>query len=153
MAATQVQPLRGARILVAEDNALLAFDMASLLKKAGAEVLGPATTLRATLAFAKEAVLNCAVLDVNLGRDTVFSAARVLKERGVRMIFHTGHGEWEMLQQEWPGAQVLTKPAPSSLLIRAVCEACVSAGFGAIPDCPYCRCPLQGQNTRSHSAD
>ena len=153
MAVTQVQPLRGTRILVAEDNAILAFDMMSLLRKAGSEVLGPARTLAATLAFAQEAVLSCAVLDVNLGRETVFSAARVLKERGVRMIFHTGDGEWEKLKQDWPGAQVLAKPAPSNLLIRAVCEACSRLGFGAIPNCPYCRCPLQGHTTRSHCTD
>ncbi len=153
MPATQVSPLRGARILVAEDNAIIAFDMASLLRDAGAEVLGPATTLKAALAFAKDAVLNCAVLDVNLGRETVFSAAHVLKERGVSMIFHTGCRESERLKQEWPGAQVLTKPAPSNLLIRAVCQACCSIGLGAAPDCPYSLCPLQGYNTRGPRAD
>jgi two-component SAPR family response regulator len=121
---TEDQPLRGARILVAEDDAILAFDMVSQLQKAGAEVLGPAMTLAHTLDFAKAVLLICAVLDVNLGRETVFPAAQVLKERGVSIVFYTGYNKPEALRREWPEAQVLIKPASPEVLIRTLCEAC-----------------------------
>jgi hypothetical protein len=122
------QPLDGARILVAEDNAILALDLMDLLADAGAEVLGPVATLADTLALARSSSLTCAVLDVNLGSQLVFPAAQVLKDRGVGIIFHTGNCEWERLSQDWPDAWVLTKPAPLKLLIRTICEACIQAG-------------------------
>ncbi len=121
---TNADDLRGARILVAEDNMILAYDMVNLLQNTGAEVLGPARTLAQTLALAESASLSCAVLDVNLGQELVFPAAQLLKERGVGIVFQTGHGEPEMLKREWPEAQVLIKPVPSTLLIQAVRETC-----------------------------
>jgi hypothetical protein len=103
---------------------MIAFDMASYLRGAGAEVLGPAKTLAETLVFARSASLSCAVLDVDLCDETVFPAARLLKERQVRIIFHTGCGELKSLRRDWPNAKVLIKPAPYQLLLRAVLEAC-----------------------------
>src|SRR5271167_1120461 len=125
------QPLQGARVLIAEDEAILALDMMNVLRNAGAEVLGPAATLADTFALARSASLTCAVLDVNLRREFVFPAAQVLKERGVRMIFYTGCCEREQLSQDWPDAQVLAKPAPVKLLLRTVGEACRGRGFCA----------------------
>jgi AmiR/NasT family two-component response regulator len=46
-------PLRGVRILVAEDNALQALDLMALLKEAGAEIIGPAKTVAEVLALAE----------------------------------------------------------------------------------------------------
>jgi DNA-binding response OmpR family regulator len=138
MTFTHEPPLRGARILVAEDDAILAFDIMDLLRKAGAEVLGPAATLADALALAGLAALSCAVLDVNLRHELVFPAAQRLKECGVPIIFHTSHSEPERLRQDWPGAVVLTKPAPHKLLIRAVCEAFRGVGFCAGMGCRYC---------------
>ncbi len=129
------QPLKGARILIAEDDAFIALDIFDLLQDAGAEFLAPAASLGAALAIAKTASLTCAVLDVNLRRQLVFPAAQVLKERGVKIVFNTACSELERLRQDWPDAQVLSKPAPPHLLLRSVCIACCSAG---LPACHYC---------------
>ncbi len=137
-APTRDRPLLGARILIAEDDAIIAFDVESLLRNAGAEVLGPAATLANTLALARSASLTCAVLDVNLRREFTFPAAQVLKERGVRLIFHTAYSDPEGLRRNWPDAQVLTKPTPAKLLVRALCAVCYSSGLGALPACRYC---------------
>jgi CheY-like chemotaxis protein len=153
IAASQVQPLRGARILIAEDDAILAFDLKSSLERAGAHIAGPVATLADALALAGSAVLTCALLDINLRRDTVFPAAQVLKERGVRMIFHTAQGEWERLKQEWPGVPVLIKPAPPSLLIRTLCEACHRFGPGANPGCRYCQSRLHHYSANGSTAN
>ncbi|MGO9544493.1 MAG: response regulator [Rhodomicrobium sp.] len=132
------RPLEGARILIAEDNAILALDLMDVLRNAGAEIVGPAATLTKALALANSASLTLAVLDINLGRELVFPAAQVLKERGVGVIFLTGHSETEAISQDWPEAQLITKPAPLKLLMRTVCEAYRGAGICAIHGCRYC---------------
>jgi ActR/RegA family two-component response regulator len=114
------RPLQGARILIAEDDAILAFDLGIALQKAGAKILGPALTLSHTLSLAQTAPLSAAVLDVSLRDEEVFPAAEALKERGVGIVFYTGYAAVESLQRDWPNAQVLTKPAPARMLIQAV---------------------------------
>ncbi len=123
MISNENQPLQGMRILIAEDNALLALETKDVLQKAGAEVLGPAKTLADTLAFARSSYLTCAVLDVKLGCELVFAAAQVLKDRHVGIIFYTGCDDPEGLRRNWPDAQVVSKPAPAQLLIRAISTA------------------------------
>ncbi len=120
MITAQHQLLLGSRVLVAEDDVILAFDVERLLRDAGAEIFGPVKTAADATAFARTAPLTCAVLDVNLGCELVFPAAQVLRERGINTIFCTGHGDLHVLQQDWPDAQVLSKPVSPQRLISAV---------------------------------
>lgn len=84
--------LQGRRILVAEDEYLLADDMRQALEAAGATVLGPVASTGAALAAASaEARIDGAILDVNLGGRTVFAVADQLAERGVPFVFATGY--------------------------------------------------------------
>jgi len=126
---TETKPLSGTRILVAEDNAVLAFDMITLLRQAGAHVLGPAMTLNHAIALAKAESPACGVLDVALRDGSVFPAAEVLRDQGAGIVFYTGHGNPELLKREWPEAHVLLKPAPHGLLLKAVIAACRGLGF------------------------
>ena len=120
MTDAQDEPLLGCRVLVAEDDCIIALDLELLLRNAGAEVFGPVKTTAAVVALAKTAPLSCAVLDVNLGSDLVFPAAHFLRERDIKTIFCTGYGDPESLSKDWPDAQVLVKPVQSQHLIRAV---------------------------------
>ncbi len=113
--------LQSAPILIAEDNALLALDMAAALRQAGANVIGPAATLEEALALVWTPALVCGVLDVSLRNEFVFPAAKVLRDRHAGIVFYTGHSDAETLKLDWPEARVLTKPAPDKLLIEAVC--------------------------------
>jgi DNA-binding NtrC family response regulator len=113
-------PLQGTQILVAEDDAILAFDMGITLQKAGAKILGPTMTLAHTLSVAQTALMSAAVLDVSLRDEEVFPAALELKGRGIGIVFYTGYAAVEQLRREWPDAQVLTKPTPARILIEAV---------------------------------
>jgi DNA-binding NarL/FixJ family response regulator len=135
---TAEQPLLGARVLLAEDDAIVSFDLRRVLHNAGAEVVGPAATLVHTLTLAQAGPLSCAVLDVNLRRETVFPAAEVLRDRSVSIIFHSGAADLEILQREWPQAMVLSKPAPPKMLVRTVCKACRGHDFCAGYGCKYC---------------
>ena len=120
MNSTADQPLQGTRILVAEDDAILAFDLGITLQKAGAKILGPTLTLTHTLSMAQTTTMCAAVLDVSLRDEEVFPAALELKGRGVGIVFYTGYGAVEQLRRDSPDAQVLTKPTPARLLVEAV---------------------------------
>jgi CheY-like chemotaxis protein len=120
------RPLQGTRILIAEDNAILAYDLLDMLCEAGADVVGPAGTIKHALALSEAEPLTCSVLDVNLRDGTVFRAAQVLRDRRIGIIFYTGYFDPAGLAREWPGAKVLVKPAVPQLMIRTVSAVCAA---------------------------
>ena len=93
-----VEPsLQGCRILVVEDEYLLADDLSHALTSAGAEVLGPVPSVaEATRMIAAAARIDAAVLDVNLRGDMIFPVADALSERGVPFAFATGYDQWAL---------------------------------------------------------
>ena len=127
------KPLDGKRVLVAEDDPLLAFDLIGLLMKAGAQIAGPALSLERALELARAEQLNCGILDVKLRDGLVFPAARILRDKGAGIVFYTGQYDPEALKQDWPQAHVLLKPAPLHVLMRAVIEACGGAPCAPSP--------------------
>ncbi len=86
--------LRDCRLLVVEDEYMLADDLRSALEDEGAVVLGPVGHLKDALALiAAEQEIDGAVLDVNLGGDNVFEAADRLIERQIPVVFTTGYDQ------------------------------------------------------------
>ena len=84
--------LRGCRILVVEDEYLLADELQSALEDAGAVVVGPVGTLENAIALIESGQsIDGAILDVNLRGEMAFSAADLLMERGLPFIFTTGY--------------------------------------------------------------
>jgi DNA-binding response OmpR family regulator len=134
MNAITEMPLRGARVLIAEDDPIIAYDLARLLQDAGAETLGPARRLRDALMLAEASPLHCGILDVSLWHDLIFPVAERLGDRGIGIVFYTGFGNHENLGRDWPGAQSLMKPASPQTLIQTVAAACWPIGSsGAAP--------------------
>ncbi|RSV35852.1 response regulator [Sphingomonas sp. ABOLE] len=85
-------PLHGCRVLVIEDEFLLADELADALRDAGATVLGPVGTVQHAIDLIRaEARIDCAVVDVNLGGEMVFPAAELLQTRGIPFVFTTGY--------------------------------------------------------------
>lgn len=83
--------LAGRRVLVVEDNFLLAIDLAGMLERAGAEVVGPVMSVEEALA-ALDPLPDVATLDVQLGEETSFPIADELARHGIPFVFVTGAG-------------------------------------------------------------
>lgn len=98
----------------------LALELEEALSGEGAEFVGPSHTVAEAHALACEEVLTAAVLDVQLGQDTVSPVAQELSDRGIPFLFHTGQSDIEGLHREWPGCKIVRKPVPSQILVAAV---------------------------------
>lgn len=89
--------LAGRRVLVVEDEYLLADDLCRSLKAAGAEVVGPAPSVDRALGLLEAGPApDLAVLDVNLGGEPVLPVAEALAARGVRFALATGYDAWAL---------------------------------------------------------
>jgi CheY-like chemotaxis protein len=80
------------RILVVEDDAIIALSAAAVLEEAGHDVIGPALGVEHALALAREHGPDLALVDINLaGGDEGIDLARQLqRELGVRSLFVSG---------------------------------------------------------------
>lgn len=86
------QPLQGRRVLVVEDEYMLAEDLRQQLIEEGAVVVGPVGSVAQALALlGSPKTLNAAILDVNLGGELVYPVADALTEQGVPYVFTTGY--------------------------------------------------------------
>ena len=87
MAMEDTQDLNGKRIIVVEDDYLLATDLCRELRNLGATVLGPAPTPFYAMQLVGRKKIDAAVLDVRLHGTTVFEVAEMLQERGIPIMF------------------------------------------------------------------
>ena len=79
------------RVLVVEDEPLIAFDVADHLREAGFEVVGPAASVSAALKLLESQGCDLAVLDVNLGRETAAPIADVLATKSLPFVALSGY--------------------------------------------------------------
>jgi CheY-like chemotaxis protein len=110
------------RILVADDEFLIAVTIEDMLREAGAEIV-TAATLPAAMKATEDQRFTAAILDVRLGRSTSETVADRLAARGVPVVFYSGQALPESLRHKHPDAKVLTKPVRQSAFIDAVLEA------------------------------
>lgn len=108
------------RILVAEDELIVAFDLCDTVAEAGFEIEGPHAGISdAMLAFQKEKP-DLAILDIELDDGIVFPLAQKLADENVPIIFHSGRHSREEVQERFPHAKTLAKPCPPAAMIQAV---------------------------------
>ncbi len=111
------------RILVAEDELIMGFDLCDTVAEAGYEVEGPhAGISSAMLAFQKDKP-DLAILDVQLDDGIVFPLAEKLSAENVPIIFHSGMDVKSEVASRFPNAKTLSKPCPPNALLDAVHEA------------------------------
>jgi hypothetical protein len=94
-AAARMTDLRGRRILIVEDEYLVADDLARDLRSLGAEIVGPIGTLAAAADLLVTAPpLDGAVLDINLHGEMSYPVAALLAAAGTKFLFVTGYDAW-----------------------------------------------------------
>ena len=120
----------GRRVLVAEDEFVIALEVGEALRRAGFEVVGPAATAGEAERLAAEEPLEAAVLDLELRDGTAVAAADALAGRGVPFVFLSGYGV-EALPGHLRGRAVLDKPFAVERLPAALGGDAGAAGAGA----------------------
>jgi two-component sensor histidine kinase/CheY-like chemotaxis protein len=110
------------RILVVEDEVLLTLLVESILTQAGAQPVGPASTVAEALPLARGEPLDAAVLDVNVADEAVFPVADVLQDRGVPFVFVTGYGAQTTIPARHRDAPRLPKPYHRERLRQALAQ-------------------------------
>ena len=97
------------RILIVEDDWMIAMDMSDMVEELGGAVVGPAGELARGLALAESEELAGAILDVNLNGETTFALADKLLTNNVPVIFATGY-DATMLPGRFADVYRLPKP-------------------------------------------
>ena len=124
------KPLKDLRILVMEDEFLIAMDVEQLCQDHGAEEV---IILRTLKELGDQPVgdrgINVAVVDVMLAGESTVEFAKTLQDNNVPFVFATGYAENENLFEAFPGIRVVGKPYAGPTLIAAIVEA-VNQGQG-----------------------
>lgn len=123
------------RVLVLEDDALAAAEVAGLVSAAGHEVVGPLATVQQALAAARDAPPDLALVDVDLGKGgSGIAAARGLSRHfGVPSLFVTGDVERARDAADAALALVAKPIEPAALLGAIEMARALAAGKGAAP--------------------
>ena len=115
------------RVLVVEDDFLIAMQTELALTAAGFEVIGPATTAEEAVAFANEAQPVLAVMDIRLAsnRDGIDAARQLYQDLGIRCIFATAHDDAHTRGRAEPYDPLgwLPKPYTMTSLVALVAQA------------------------------
>ncbi len=101
--------LAGRRVLVVEDDMLIAVLIEEVLQELGCTVVGPVGKLAAALHLAGAEALDAAILDVNIRGGHVYPVADRLRSRGVPFALASGYGDWA-LPAAYRQQPRLTKP-------------------------------------------
>lgn len=109
------------RILIVEDESVIAQLLEEVLTDQGFNVVAIASTIEQAEALAGTLDLDAALLDINLGGQEVFPVARRLEKRGVPFAFTTGFGSMG-LPPEWENHAVFCKPYDIQLLTDTLAQ-------------------------------
>ena len=116
----------GRKVLVVEDEALVAMLVEDALLDAGFGVMGPAATVEEAMALLARERPDAVVLDLNLAGETSTPVADVLAERGIPYVIATGYGA-SGLPPGHQGAMVLAKPYDPAELTTMLGRICAQA--------------------------
>lgn len=116
---TQARPLR---ILVVEDEMIIALFLDDFLTELGHEVVGPASRVGRAMHLVETEAFDLALLDINVAGEEIYPVAAELKARGVPFIFLSGYGA-RGLRGDWAGSSMLEKPFVPEALKTSIADA------------------------------
>ena len=109
--------ISGNRVMIVEDEALVAMVVTESLTTLGCSVVGPFSRCSDAMAAIEADKIDAAILDVNLDGEMVYPLADLLTERGVPFIFVTGYGA-ESIDDRFSHIPVIQKPVERHVLQR-----------------------------------
>ena len=112
-------PRTGARVLVVEDEALLAETLCDLLLEDGCEPVGPAANVANAIGLIESSRIDAAILDVRLMDEMSFAVAYALRARGIPLMFLTAYQRGH-LPADLSDEILIEKPFKAPMLIEAV---------------------------------
>ena len=115
--------LAGMRVLVVEDDAVVATDLSDVIERADGEVIGPVKSIQEAGHLAKTDAFDVAVLDVNLTDGEVTPILESLRARKIPMLVYTGSGLPEKVARRHPDLTVLAKPVLPARLLGEIVKA------------------------------
>jgi CheY-like chemotaxis protein len=101
--------LEGLRVLIVEDEPMIASSLEDVLTDLGCVVIGPALNMKDAICLARAAEIDGASLDVNIAGEKVYPVADILSERGIPYVFLTGYGRAGLRESDL-SRPVLQKP-------------------------------------------
>lgn len=107
------------RILIVEDEYLVALYLEELLTEMGHQVIGIASRITEALEISRDAEIDFAVLDINLAGTQSFAVADVLRQRDIPFVFASGYGN-DGLVDGYRHETVLRKPYEPQHLKEAI---------------------------------
>jgi len=113
--------LRGERVLVVEDEPLIAMDVAQAIEEAGGQVVGPADNLADAKQLAGGANITAAMLDIQLHQAVSADVAAILAGRNIPFVFYSGYNDSDV-SRAWPNVALVIKPVGSTSLVEALQE-------------------------------
>lgn len=111
--------LRSLRILVVEDELIIAAELQIIMENEGAEVFIAPDVRSARALLLDRPAIDLAVLDVRVSDGDTLGLAEELAGKGIPFIFHSGHADPAGLRQRFPGAMALSKPAAPDTIVSA----------------------------------
>lgn len=130
-------PIKGMRVLVVEDEFLVALGLEDHLRTLGCVVVGPAGSLAAAMQAAAYEAVDAAILDICLAGERVFPAAAILHDRGIPFLFCSGEVLTGQMPERFSDAPRVAKPFTGGIITAALADL-VGAGLGsdAMPPLP-----------------
>jgi CheY-like chemotaxis protein len=116
-------------LLLVEDEPLIRMLLAEMVKELGHTVVAEAGTSEQALRLARSADFGVAILDINLGGQTVEPIADVLDRRGLPIVFASGYDQ-SSVPAAFVGRTLVQKPFEVSQLAAAIATA-----TGHAPQC------------------
>ncbi len=117
--------LYGLRVLVVEDETMVAMMLEDMLEDFGCVIAGMAGTVAQAMERIKvPSAIDAAILDVNLGSEKIYPVADALVELHVPFVFSTGYGPGD-LAERYPESQTLSKPYDAEALAGVLAACCL----------------------------
>lgn len=126
--------LKEKKVLIVEDEALIAFDLEDVVLSRGAKA-SVCLDLETALLEAEAGDIDVAILDYNISGRTVIPVADALERKGIPFVFNTAMADFVNLSGRYASAQVCRKPVNERELVEVLSQLVANRPEGASGTC------------------